>query len=210
MTLEELYKESKEHEESEAKEDKEEDSDANKAYDSALLETLTSLTEHVKSLTESQDAVFERIESLEKANHLGEAEDKTHLEAQPATSDSEDIGADIKAPDTYQSNSRQAGLDDDKSGDDKPEGDEKNLEMQDKANQAPQEHQQIQKQNFDFTTETPRPNAAIDTIEKSNGDVELNMVLKDARSEGYDGLNKVAQKILGGEYGTPSKEEAWF
>ena len=210
MTLEELYKESKEHEESEAKEDKEEDSDANKAYDSALLETLTSLTEHVKSLTESQDAVFERIESLEKANHLGEAEDKTHLEAQPATSDSEDIGADIKAPDTYQSNSRQAGLDDDKSGDDKPEGDEKNLEMQDKANQAPQEPQQIQKQTFDCTTEPPRPTAAIDTSEKSNGDVELNMVLKDARSEGYDGLNKVAQKILGGEYGTPSKEEAWF
>ena len=177
MTLEELYKESKEHEESEAKEDNEELGD-----DLDLIDI----------------------------NHLGEAEDKTQLEAQPATSDSEDIGADIKAPDTYQSNSRQAGLDDDKSGDDKPEGDEKNLEMQDKANQAPQEPQQIQKQNFDFTTETPRPNAAIDTIEKSNGDVELNMVLKDARSEGYDGLNKVAQKILGGKYGTPSKEEAWF
>ena len=57
MTLEELYKESKEHEESEAKEDKEEDSDANKAYDSALLETLTSLTAEYARASSSADLI---------------------------------------------------------------------------------------------------------------------------------------------------------
>jgi len=83
----------------------------------------------------------------------------------------------------------QAGLDDDKSGEDKPEGDDSGLAMQQKA-------------NFDFTTETPRPSASVENINKS-ADVELNMVLKDARSQGYEGLSHVAKRILAGDYGSP-------
>jgi hypothetical protein len=38
----------------------------------------------------------------------------------------------------------------------------------------------------------------------------LNMILKDAREGGYDGLSSVAKKIMKGDYYTPSQEERWF
>ena len=114
MTLEELRKEDKVEEE---ESDKEESEDTNKSFDEALLETISTLTEHVKALSESQADLDSR---LEKAL---EVKPETELELQPATTDSEDIGADVIVPDTMQSNSVQAGLDDDQSGEDKPEGD---------------------------------------------------------------------------------------
>ena len=181
MTLEELRKETpKENEEEDDKEKKE----ANKSFDEALIETLSTLTEHVKALSESQASLEDRVEKA-----LFE-EPKTQLNIKPKESDNEDIGADVTVPDTLQSNSVQAGLDDDKSGQDKPEGDKAGLAMQQKA-------------NFDFTTETPRPSASVENINKS-ADVELNMVLKDARSNGYEGLSHVARRILAGDYGSPA------
>ena len=181
MTLEELRKETpKENEEEDDKEKKE----ANKSFDEALIETLSTLTEHVKALSDSQASLEERVEKA-----LFE-EPKTQLDLTPSgTADAEDVGADVVVPDTLQSNSVQAGLDDDKSGQDKPEGDKAGLAMQQKA-------------NFDFTTETPRPSASVENINKS-ADVELNMVLKDARSQGFEGLSQVARKILAGDYGSP-------
>jgi len=185
MTLEELRKEDKEEEEESREEESE---DTNKSFDEALLETISTLTEHVKALSESQADLDSR---LEKAL---EEKPETQLELQPATTDSEDIGADVTVPDTMQSNSVQAGLDDDQSGEDQPEGDDSGLSMQEKS-------------NFDFTTETPRPNAAIESVNKSSEVPDLSMVLKDARDNGYDGLNKVAQKILKGDYYTPTADE---
>ena len=180
MTLEELRKEeAKDHEEED-----EDDKKANKSFDEALIETLSTLTEHVKALSESQASLEERVEKA-----LFE-EPKTQLDLTPSgTADAEDVGADVVVPDTLQSNSVQAGLDDDKSGQDKPLGDKGGLAMQQKA-------------NFDFTTETPRPSASVENINKS-ADVELNMVLKDARSNGYEGLSHVARRILAGDYGSP-------
>jgi hypothetical protein len=138
----------------------------------------------VKAISDSQ---FELEEKVNKALY---EEPKTQLDLTPSgTADAEDVGADVTVPDTYQSNSVQAGLDDDKSGEDKPEGDDSGLAMQQKA-------------NFDFTTETPRPSASVENINKS-ADVELNMVLKDARSQGYEGLSYVAKRILAGDYGSP-------
>jgi hypothetical protein len=84
----------------------------------------------------------------------------------------------------------QAGLDDDKSGEDKPKADPAGLKMQEKS-------------NFDFTTETPRPNAAIETINKSTTD--MSFVLKDAREGGN--LSVVARNILAGKYYTPTPDE---
>jgi len=182
MTLEELRKETEEDHEVKSK-DEEEDKKANKSFDEALIETLSTLTEHVKALSESQASLEDRVEKA-----LFE-EPKTQLNIKPKESDNEDIGADVTVPDTLQSNSVQAGLDDDKSGQDKPEGDKAGLAMQQKA-------------NFDFTTETPRPSASVENINKS-ADVELNMVLKDARSQGFEGLSQVARKILAGDYGSP-------
>lgn len=180
MTLEELRKE--DHEDEKDEEDEEHES-KEKSFDEALIETLSTLTEHVKALSDSQAELESKVE---KALY---EEPKTQLNIKPKESDSEDIGADVTVPDTLQSNSVQAGLDDDKSGQDKPEGDDSGLAMQQKA-------------NFDFTTETPRPSASVENINKS-ADVELNMVLKDARSQGYEGLSHVAKRILAGDYGSP-------
>ena len=183
MTLEELRKEDHEEENNEEDEEDTKKSSNERSFDEALIETLSTLTEHVKALSDSQ---FELEERIEKALY---EEPETQLDLQPKESDSEDIGADVVVPDTFQSNSVQAGLDDDKSGQDKPLGDKGGLAMQQKA-------------NFDFTTETPRPSASVENINKS-ANVELNMVLKDARSNGYEGLSHVARRILAGDYGTP-------
>jgi hypothetical protein len=185
MTLEELRKEDHEDENNEEEEEELHGKKASneRSFDEALIETLSTLTEHVKALSDSQ---FELEERIEKALY---EEPETQLDLQPKESDSEDIGADVVVPDTFQSNSVQAGLDDDKSGQDKPLGDKGGLAMQQKA-------------NFDFTTETPRPSASVENINKS-ANVELNMVLKDARSNGYEGLSHVARRILAGDYGTP-------
>lgn len=192
MTLEELRKEhDEEYDDEEDEEDESED--AKKSFDEALLETISTLTDHVKALSENQ-AFLENV--LIKAM---EEKPETQLDLQPSTSDSEDIGDEVVVPDVYQANSVQAGLDDDKSGDDKPESDQKGLSMQEKA----------QKVNFDFTTETPRPSAAIESINKSDMS-DFNLILKDARDGGYEGLSLVAKKIQRGDYYTPSEEERLF
>jgi hypothetical protein len=184
MTLEELRKQDESDENKDEDEDDTKKSSNERSFDEALIETLSTLTEHVKALSDSQ---FELEERIEKALY---EEPKTQLDLTPSgTADAEDVGADVTVPDTFQSNSVQAGLDDDKSGQDKPEGDDSGLAMQQKA-------------NFDFTTETPRPSASVENINKS-ADVELNMVLKDARSNGYEGLSHVARRILAGDYGSP-------
>jgi hypothetical protein len=184
MTLEELRKQDESDENKDEDEDDTKKSSNERSFDEALIETLSTLTEHVKALSDSQ---FELEERIEKALY---EEPKTQLDLTPSgTADAEDVGADVTVPDTFQSNSVQAGLDDDKSGQDKPEGDDSGLAMQQKA-------------NFDFTTETPRPSASVENINKS-ANVELNMVLKDARSNGYEGLSHVARRILAGDYGSP-------
>tara|TARA_B110000091_G_C13643916_1_gene402431 strand:+ start:42 stop:626 length:585 start_codon:yes stop_codon:yes gene_type:complete len=184
MTLEELRKQDESDENKDEDEDDTKKSSNERSFDEALIETLSTLTEHVKALSDSQ---FELEERIEKALY---EEPKTQLDLTPSgTADAEDVGADVTVPDTFQSNSVQAGLDDDKSGQDKPLGDKGGLAMQQKA-------------NFDFTTETPRPSASVENINKS-ADVELNMVLKDARSNGYEGLSHVAKRILAGDYGSP-------
>jgi len=183
MTLEEIAKE-----QSDDKEEEQEDEEAKKSFDQSLIETLSTLTEHVKAQSESLVALDERLtKALEE-------EPKTQLDF-PNTSDDEGIGEKVKVPDTYQSNSVQAELDSDG---DETEDDPEDLVMQEKS----------EKTNFDYTTETPRPTTSIETVNKSGQ--ELNMVLKDARSEGFDGLSVVAQKILKGDYYTPTNEEAWF
>jgi hypothetical protein len=176
-------------EEEEEEQDEEEKSESKeKSFDEALIETLSTLTEHVKALSDSQANLEERVEKA-----LFEEKD-AQLDLSPkGQADAEDVGADVVVPDTYQSNSVQSGLDDDKSGEDKPQGDKSGLAMQQKA-------------NFDFTTETPRPSAALETVNKSS-QIELNPVLKAAREGGYDGLSSVAREILAGKYGSPSQED---
>jgi len=197
MTLEELRKEEHEEdekEESESEESEEESSseseETNKSFDTALLETLSSLTEHVKSLSDRQ-TVIEDI--LEKA-----MEEPTDLALDVKVHDKEDVGDDVTVPEQPYPQGEQATLDAD-GKDQKPT--DKKLEIQATIGKA----QEIQKGQV-FTTETPRPNAALDGINKSaSSGVELNMVLKDARAEGYEGISRVAKRILAGDYGNPQE-----
>ena len=177
--------------ENEEKDEKSSDDDE-KVEKSDFQETIKSnidtLTDVIKSLAETQKDVSSTLSNID--DRLKALETPTDLPLKPQTSAAEDIGAKVTVPDTYQANSVQAGLDDDKHAEDKPESDPSGLKMQEKA-------------NFDFTTETPRPNAAIEAVNKSEGDIS--MILKDARSGGD--LSAVARDILAGKYYTPTPDE---
>ena len=95
----------------------------------------------------------------------------------------------------------QAGLDDDRSGSKKPASDKGGLKMQQKSYDT----ELVEKAQHTFTTETPRPNAALETVDKSIKDESL--LLKDARAQGAEGLSQVARNILAGKYYTPSENE---
>ncbi len=83
----------------------------------------------------------------------------------------------------------------------KPASDKGGLKMQQKADDT----ELVEKSQYTFTTETPRPNAALETVEKSQ--VDSSQILQDARAGGYDGLSNVAKGILTGKYYTPSPDE---
>ena len=164
----------------------------------AIKTSIDSLVEQIKSLAEGQTGVITSVKSID--GRLKALETPTDLPLKPSGSEGgDDVGAQVKTPNTYQSNSIQSGLDDDRSGEKKPEGDNGGLAMQEKSSEI------VTKSQHNFTTETPRPGAALETIEKSSKD--YSPILKDARTEGYEGLSKVAQDILAGKYYKPSEEE---
>jgi len=158
-------------------------------FQEAIKSNISTLTDVIKSLAETQKDVSSTLVGID--DRLKALETPTDLPLKPQTSASEDVGAKVTVPDTYQANSVQAGLDDDKHAEDKPETDPSGLKMQEKS-------------NFDFTTETPRPNAAIETINKS-AETDMSFVLKDAREGGN--LSVVARNILAGKYYTPTPDE---
>lgn len=177
------------------KDDKEEDKEEKTDFQESIKSNINTLTDVIKSLAETQKDVSSTLTEQNNAlvnigERLKALETPTDLPLKPKQSDKEDIGAKVTIPDTYQSNSVQVGLHDDKEAENKPKKDPSELKMQEKS-------------NFDFTTETPRPNAAIDTINKSTTDVSF--VLKDAREGGN--LSVVARNILAGKYYTPTPDE---
>jgi hypothetical protein len=179
----------------EAKDEKEEshEEEVEKSFEETVNKNMDTLTDVIQSLAETQKSVDNTLQGID--NRLKALETPTDLPLKPKTSDSEDVGAKVTVPDDYQSNSRQTGLDSDRSNNDgekSPEGDDSGLKMQEKA-----EHS--------FTTETPRPSAAQDV--NKNFSEDYSPILKDARSEGYEGLANVARNILKGTYYTPSADE---
>ena len=195
-------KEDSEEEESHEEETTEElRQDASKAF-SKVKSSIDTLTEVVQSLAETQKGVSDTIGSLD--SRLKALEKPTDLPLSPKGNESgDDVGADVKVPDTYQSNSRQVGLDSDRKevdGAKKPQADQGKLSMQEKQNLS-----DIQKSEHTFSTEPPRPSAALENVDKSVGD--FSPILKDARSQGFDGLSQVARDILNGKYYKPTPEE---
>ena len=211
MTEEENSKQAEEKkEDSEEKKEQEEEGeervqdlreDASKAF-SKVKSSIDTLTDVVQSLAETQKGVSDTIGRFD--SRLKALEKPTDLPLNPkGNQGGDDVGADVKVPDTYQSNSRQVGLDSDRKevdGAKKPQSDQGKLSMQEKQNLS-----DIQKSEHTFSTETPRPSAALETVEKSGKD--FSPILKDARSNGFDGLSQVARDILNGKYYKPTPEE---
>lgn len=155
---------------------------------SAISDTLKKTDAKIDAFSTALKTVEDKIKAMEKP---------TDLPLKPAEEDKEDVGAKVKVPDTYQSNSQQASIRDSDPKNDHST-DPTGLKMQEKA------------MGTSFTTETPRPNSALETVNKSLGD--YSEILNDARALGFEGLSIVAKNILSGKYYTPSEEErlqAW-
>lgn len=190
--------------EDEKQEDKKEDEKSEDKEKSSVLDaSLNALTETIKGfdinglkkdiadVATKVDGFDTRVAKLEKA-----LETPSDLPLKPKVSAEDDIGAKVKAPDTYQSNSVQAGV---------KEADPEHGQADDKSNLSMQEKSLSQSENV-FTTETPRPGAALETVEKSTGR-QISEVLKAARSEGHEGLSTVGRRILAGDFGQPDDSE---
>jgi hypothetical protein len=128
------------------------------------------------------------------------------------TQGGDDVGAKVTIPNDPYPVGDQVGLDSDRKNNNPPKKDPAGLKMQEKpVNKAEEdsEPEMIQKSEHEFSTETPRPGSAIETVDKSFGK-DYSPILKDARAEGFEGLSKVAQNILSGKYYKPTPEEVGF
>jgi hypothetical protein len=132
------------------------------------------------------------------------------------TQGGDDVGAKVTAPNDPYPVGDQVGLDSDRKNKNPPKKDPAGLKMQEKpVNKAEEEvvesyePEMVTKSQHEFSTETPRPGNAIETVDKSLGK-DYSPILKDARAEGFDGLSVVAQNILSGKYYKPTPEEVGF
>lgn len=178
--------------------------DTEKAFHDSVKSSLETLTEVVQSVAETQKGVGDAIDGID--GRLKALETPTDLPLSPkGTAGGDSVGAKVKVPrgsgQYTPQQGIQAGLDDDRSGSDKPKTDPSGLRMEQKT-----ETELIEKSEHSFTTETPRPNAAAETVEKSY-QTDFSPILKDAREAGFEGLSSVAQNILSGKYYKPSDDE---
>jgi len=172
-----------------------------KSFQETVKSGFDTLTEVVQSIAESQKATQEVLGGLD--NRLKALETPTDLPLSPkGTAASDDVGAKVTVPRDPYPQGVQAGLDDDRSGEDKPASDKGGLKMQKKSED---DTELIEKAEHTFSTETPRPSAALENVDKSIKDTSL--ILKDARAEGFEGLSNVARNILNGKYYVPSDDE---
>ena len=168
-------------------------------FEEAVKATFDTLADQMKSIAESQKAVVDSVKGFSK--RIKALEKPTDLPLSPSGTESgDDVGADVKVPEDPYPQGQQAKLDEDGK---ETENDEAKLQMQQKP---VGKTQLVQKSGHTFTTETPRPNAALETLEKSGGQ-DFSPILKDARAGGYEALSKVAQGILSGKYYKPSTDE---
>jgi len=172
-----------------------------KSFQETVKSGFDTLTDVVQSIAESQKTTQEVLGGLD--NRLKALETPSDLPLTPkGTAAGDDVGAKVTVPRDPYPQGVQAGLDDDRSGEDKPASDRGGLKMQKKSDE---DTELIEKAEHSFSTETPRPNASIENVDKSIKDSSL--ILKDARAEGYEGLSQVARNILNGKYYVPSDDE---
>jgi hypothetical protein len=195
-----VEEEEEEESESEETEAPERENEEKAYFEEAVKATFDTLADQMKSIAESQKAVVTSVKSFDK--RIKALEKPTDLPLTPAGSagSDNDVGADVKVPEDPYPQGKQVGLDDDGK---ETGNDDGKLSMQKKP---VGKTSLVQKSEHTFTTETPRPNAAIETLEKSDGK-DFSPILKDARAGGYEGLSQVAREILSGKYYKPSADE---
>ena len=182
------------------------------SYENTVAKSIDTLADVVQSIAESQQGVEKAI--TEMHNRVKALETPTDLPLKPkGTQGGDDVGAKVTAPNDPYPVGQQAKLDSDRTDRNPPKKDPAGLKMQEKpVNKAEEEvvesyePEMVTKSQHEFSTETPRPGSAIETVDKSFAK-DFSPILKDAREQGYEGLNIVAQNILSGKYYKPTPEE---
>jgi len=185
------------------KSDEEQDS-----YENTVAKSIDTLADVVQSIAQSQQGVEKAVSEI--SERVKALETPSDLPLSPkGTQGGDDVGAKVTIPNDPYPVGDQVGLDSDRKNSNPPKKDPAGLRMQEKpVNKAEEdsEPEMIQKSEHEFSTETPRPGSAIETVDKSFTK-DFSPILKDARAEGFEGLSKVAQNILSGKYYKPTPEE---
>jgi len=194
--------EEKKAEEEEKKPEDEKKADEEKKPEEKKPEENKSIIDTLKGITAAIEKLDSRI--VKQDGKIKAMEEPTDFPLKPKLSDSEDIGDKTKVPDTYQSNSQQASIDD---------SDPKNTIETDPPKLAMQEKGLINKstdvvKQATTVTTTPRP-SAYSRVEKAiaEGEASPNPILADARAVGYEGLSQIARNIMKGKYYVPTEKE---
>jgi len=185
------------------KSDEEQDS-----YENTVAKSIDTLADVVQSIAQSQQGVEKAVSEI--SERVKALETPSDLPLSPkGTQGGDDVGAKVTVPNDPYPVGDQVGLDSDRRNSNPPKKDPAGLKMQEKpVNKAEEDYEpeMIQKSEHEFSTETPRPGSAIETVDKSFTK-DFSPILKDARAEGFEGLSKVAQNILSGKYYKPTPEE---
>ena len=190
-----------EEKETEAKEDESEESqereDSEKSFVEAVKSTFGDISEQLSTVVDSQKSIIDAVSSIN--GRVKALETPSDLPLSPkGTQGGDDVGASVKVPEEPYPQGVQAKLDDDGKG---TTNDQSKLSIQGAIGKS----ELVTKSEHSFTTETPRPNAALETVDKSASD--LRPILKDAREAGFESLSTVARNILGGKYYQPTADE---
>ena len=192
------------------------DEEEQASYENTVAKSIDTLADVVQSIAQSQQGVEKAVsEIVERVKAL---ETPSDLPLSPkGTQGGDDVGAKVTAPNDPYPVGDQVGLDSDRRSKNPPKKDPAGLKMQEKpvhkaVEDEPEEEvekskpEMVTKSEHEFSTETPRPGSAPETVDKSFAK-DFSPILKDARAEGYEGLSIVAQNILSGKYYKPTPEE---
>ena len=184
------------------------DEEEQASYENTVAKSIDTLADVVQSIAQSQQGVEKAVSEI--SERVKALETPSDLPLSPkGTQGGDDVGAKVTIPNDPYPVGDQVGLDSDRKNSNPPKKDPAGLRMQEKpVNKAEEdsEPEMIQKSEHEFSTETPRPGSAIETVDKSFTK-DFSPILKDARAEGFEGLSKVAQNILSGKYYKPTPEE---
>ena len=184
-------------EESSEESQSEEREDSEKSFVEAVKSTFGDISEQLSTVVDSQKSIIDAVTSIN--TRVKALEKPTDLALNPkGNQGGDDVGASVKVPEEPYPQGKQAKLDDDGA---ETTNDQAKLSIQGAIGKS----ELVSKSEHTFTTETPRPNAALETVDKSASD--LSPILKDAREAGFESLSTVAQNILKGKYYTPSAQE---